>query len=360
MKAYVATNMVGVFAFDKDGKTVEKRLFPKKPREIAEKLRKSRSGEIIDEEREVIKKLRIAGYKEIIWDKKAKDGQTPLTYDPDNRGKKIAKNEFRRLALENRWASTQSDLNDMLTKVNIQLSGEKIRGLKKDKVIMQVVGIVDEMDNVLNSLSERLREWYGLHFPELLKEIKTHEKFAEIVGKYGSRENIEDSEIEKLVAGSVGMDFSEEDSKNVKLFSKTILDMKETRERMVRYLEDMCRETIPNLSAVGGSLLAARLLALAGGLEKMAKMPSSTIQILGAEKALFRHLKGKGKAPKYGVLFGHQLIQNAPKPLKGKVARVISSKLSLAAKMDFYSKKKEGEKMRKDVEKKVDSLLKQK
>ncbi len=335
MKAYVAINIVGVFAFDKDGKTVFKKLFPKKPEVIAEKLRKSREGEIIEEERFVLNKIRLAGYKEVVWDKRAKDGFISCVYDPENKGKEIANNEFRRLALETRWASTQSELNEILTKVNVLLSEEKVKIVKNDKIIMQVIGIIDDLDSSLNSLSERLREWYGMLSPEKVREVKSHEKLFEMLSKSGKKE-----------------------SGKINEFSKSLHDLYKTKDSLSKYLEKMCKETIPNLSEVAGPLLASRLISLAGGLEKTARLPSSTIQILGAEKALFRHLKGKGKAPKYGVLFGHSLIQNAPKPLKGKVARLISSKLSLAAKMDFYSKKKQGKEMRKVLEKKVNELMK--
>ena len=334
MKAYVATNLVGVFAFDRDGKTVFKKLFPKKPEVIAEKLRKSREGEIIEEERFVLNKLRVSGYKEVIWDKRAKDGQIPIVYDPENKGKEIANNEFRRLALETRWASTQSELNEILTKVNVLLSGDKIKIVKKDKVIMQVIGIIDDLDSSLNSLSERLREWYGMLSPEKVREVKSHENLLELLSKSVKKERGE-----------------------IREFSKNLQDFYKTRDSLSRYLESLCKETIPNLSEVAGPLLASRLISLAGGLEKTAKLPSSTIQILGAEKALFRHLKGKGKAPKYGVLFGHPLIQQAPKQFKGKIARLISAKLSLAAKMDFYSKKNEGKRMREGLEKRVNELF---
>ncbi len=331
----MATNIIGVFAFDKNGKTIVSKLFPKKPEVIAEKLRKSREGEIIEEERFVLNKIRLAGYKEVIWDKRAKDGFIACVYDPENKGKEIANNEFRRLALESRWVSTQSELNEILTKVNVLLSGEKIKIVKKDKVIMHVIGIIDELDSSLNSLSERLREWYGMLSPETVREVKSHENLLELLSKS-----------------------KKEGKEKIHEFSKSLHGLYKTRDSLSKYLESLCKETIPNLSAVGGPLLASRLISLAGGLEKTAKLPSSTIQILGAEKALFRHLKGKGKAPKYGVLFGHALIQQAPKPLKGKIARLISSKLSLAAKMDFYSKKDQGKEMREDLEKKVNELLK--
>jgi len=334
IKAYVVTNMIGVFAFDKDGKVVAYKLFPKKPEEIAERLKESRKGEIIEEERTVLNKLRLAGYKEVIWDKRAKDGFIACVYDPDHRGKEIAKEGFRKLAMDTRFVTTQAELNEILTKVNTLLTKEEVSKIRNDRVLMQVVGIVDDLDSSLNSLSERLREWYGMFSPETVREVKSHEKLAEMLSK---SEKEADPEITR--------------------FSKSLHDLYRTRDSLSRYLEGSCEKTIPNLSEVAGPLLASRLLAIAGGLEKIAKLPSSTIQLLGAEKALFRHLKGKGKPPKYGILFGHPLIQNAPKHLKGKVARLVAAKISLAAKTDQYSEKNEGKRMRKDLEKRVEELI---
>lgn len=358
MKAYVATNIIGVFAFDEKGKIISKKLFPKNPEAIAERLEKSRNGNLIEEEREILAELKKSGCKEAIMDKNAHVDGVKILCESENKGKEIATNEFRRLALESKWAESQAELNTIMTKVNILLAGQRIKTVSKDKVIMQVIGVIDEMDVTLNSLSERLREWYGLHFPELSREVKSHQRFAEIVEMYGNKENIKEKDIETFARKSVGIDFSEDDAESVKAFSKTLIELFRTREKLSRYLENVCRKTMPNLSAVAGPLLASRLVAQAGGLEKIAKLPSSTIQLLGAEKALFRHLRGQGKAPKYGVLFSHPLIQQTPKPLKGKVARLIASKLSLAAKMDFYSKRDDSKQMGEDLKKRVKALIK--
>ncbi len=357
MKAYVAANICGVFAFDERGKTIAKKLFPKNPEAIAERLAKARSGEVIEEERAVIDELREAGCHEIVWDKVAQIDGLKTSCELENKGKEFA-GDFRKLALESGWTESQAELNALMTKVSIILSGKKIKAVSKDRVIIQVIGVVDELDADLNSLYERLREWYGLHFPELGREVKAHEKFAELIQKYGGRERMKGSEFAKLASRSVGMDFSEDDAESVMVFSKSVLEMTKAKDRLSKYLEGVCRETMPNLSAIAGPLLASRLVAQAGGLEKIAKMPSSTIQLLGAEKALFRHLRGEGRAPKYGVLFGHPLIQQAPKHLRGKVARLISAKLSLAAKMDFYSKRDDSRQMKEDMERKVAGLIK--
>jgi nucleolar protein 56 len=358
MKAYLATNIIGVFAFDENGRVVAKKLFRKDSEAIANRLVRSGNGEVIEEERAVVEEVRKKGYKEIVMDKRTAFEKITTLYEPQHKGKEIAARELRKLALENKWVSDHAELNMLITKVNVLLAGQKIKAVGKDKIVIQVIGIIDEMDADTNSLAERLREWYGLHFPEMSREIKAHERYAELVEKHGIRGNIKDKAVEYLAQKSVGMDFSGEDEESVKAFSKTLVEMMKTREKVSRYLERLCAEIMPNLSAVAGPLLASRLVAQAGGLEKIAKMPSSTIQLLGAEKALFRHLKGQGRAPKYGVLFSHPLIQQAPKHLKGKVARLISAKLSLAAKMDFYSKKDQAKEMRAYLERKVNELVK--
>ncbi len=354
----MAANIAGVFAFDEKGKVVAKKLFPKDAEAIASRLESSRSGSLIEEERSVLAHLRANGFKEAVMDKNARAEGMEMIFEPENKGKELASNEFRRLALEAGWASSQAELNAMLTKVNVLLAGRKIKGVGRDKIIIQVIGVIDELETDLNSLSERLREWYGLHFPELSKEVRSHERFAGIVGASGRRENIAEKEFEAIASKSVGMDFSDEDAESAKAFSSALKELFGARDRLSKYLEKTCAESMPNLSAIAGPLLAARLVAQAGGLEKIAKLPSSTIQLLGAEKALFRHLRGQGKAPKYGVIFSHPLIQQAPKPLKGKIARLIAAKLSLAAKMDFYSKRDQSKEMKENIERKIAELTK--
>jgi nucleolar protein 56 len=215
---------------------------------------------------------------------------------------------------------------------------------------MRVASVLDELEKELNVFSEKLREWYGLHFPEADSVISSHERYVEMVARHGRRESFDDKELARLAGKSSGMDLSDYDIKEIQAFSKALLGLYESRKRLTRYLEEIARVTMPNTSAVAGPVLAARLLVLAGGLEKLAKLPSSTIQLLGAEKALFRHLKGEGKAPKYGVLFGHPLIQSAPRELKGKVARLVAAKISLAIRLDNFSGRDEGEKMRKELD----------
>ncbi len=246
-------------------------------------------------------------------------------------------------------------LNEFLNAFAIELAKLKISSLpRRDKLIIQVASAIADLDKILNLMSERLREWYALHFPEL--EIENHEKFAKLVAEKGRRENFENFEF------SIGMEFDENDESSVKSFAQKVYELYRLRDRLDKYLEKMVKREMPNLHALLGHVLAARLLAAAGSLEKLAKMPASTIQLLGAEKALFRFLRSKGKTkpPKHGIIFLHPLISRAPRKKRGKIARLLAAKLAVAARMDYYTKENKGEELRKELEEKVKEVLKEK
>jgi nucleolar protein 56 len=349
MKAFIATCLIGSFAFDSKGRLIEKRLFPKEPGLIASRLEKSKT-EITPEEDEIIEALKKRGFRQISWAKHTQAGGMECAFEEDNLASRKMQSGFRDLALELKWVSSQAELNGILTKVNIELTKAKIREVKKDRIAIQAIGMLDEIDRIINVFMERLREWYGLYFPELERSVQSHEKFAELASK-GRKECLK--EYQDLASNSAGMDFSQEDMEQIQEIAKSIMGLFETKKGLAKYVERSMAEVMPNFSAVAGPLLGARLLAVAGSLDRLAMMPSSTIQLLGAEKALFRHLKGEGKAPKYGILFGHPLIQQAPKEQKGKVARLVAAKLSLAARLDRYSGKDQGNALRKELENNV-------
>jgi len=204
---------------------------------------------------------------------------------------------------------------------------------RRDKLVIQSVSALSDLEKILNIMSERLREWYGLHYPEL--EIRDHEKFIGKIIEYGDRKNFE-----KFVR-SMGMELKEEDIRTLQDYAKSLKELYVLRKNIEKYLEKIVPEEMPNLNALLGSVLTARILALAGSLEKLAKMPSSSIQLLGAERSLFKFLRNKKikKPPKFGLLFIHPDISTSKRELQGKIARLLSSKLTIAARADFYTKK---------------------
>jgi len=187
--------------------------------------------------------------------------------------------------------------------------------------------------------------------------ISSHKEYAKIVEKFGTRKNIEDPELNLLKEKSIGADFNQEDIKAMQVLAIEIGKMFAVREELSNYLEKLLKDVAPNFTELCGASLAAKMISHAGRLEKIARMPSSTVQLLGAEKALFRYLHGKGKSPRFGILYNHPSVQNAPEKLKGRIARVIASKLSIAAKLDYYGKGYRGDKLKIELQEKVKGIL---
>lgn len=237
----------------------------------------------------------------------------------------------------------------------------------RDNLIVNVQRSIDELMQVKNALSERLEEWYAVYFPELRLEDKT--KFAQVVcdfDKNGERQAIEKivgvkkaSEIMEMAEKSLGAKFNEEDLNKCKEFAKTIVDMDTMINEYEKYQENLCQELCPNIATLVGSAIAAKLISHVGSLSRLAILPASTIQVLGAEKALFKHLKNKRiDPPKHGIIFQHVYISSSPKMVRGKIARLIANKITLAAKADAFTKNFIAEEMKKNLEAKFQEIMK--
>jgi len=354
MKAYIITTFIGCFGVDEKNTIISFIPFPKDPKEVAFKLNLSRE-ELIKEEKQLINDLKKKGYKEFIFPHE-KSGAERV--EKESEAEKYIKENLRKIALEKRIFKDQLEFNEFLVNVGTELTKTKIRkSVSKDKLVAQAVSAIDELERTINVLVERLREFYSLHFPEMDKAVSSHQKYAKLVSEFGHRSNIKDPEISKLVEDSVGIEFGKEDLEVAKKLAQLVLNLYSLKDEITKYVENTVKTIAPNTSEIAGPLLAAKLIAKAGGLEKLAKSASSTIQLLGAEKSLFRFLHGKGKSPRFGILAIHPLVQNAPEKLKGKVARAIASKLSIAAKIDFYSKEYRGSEMKEELQEKIKEIL---
>jgi len=354
MQAYIVTTFIGVFGVNKKNKIISFNPFPKNSEKIAERMKLSEI-EVIDEEKKVQNDLWKNKYKQFIFSVR-KFGAKHV--EPNNDAEKFIKENLRKLAIEKKIVKNQVEFNQLLTRVNLELTKVKIKkSIGRDSLVIQANNTIEELDKSINILIERLREWYGLHFPEMDRIISDHEKYVGIIEKFGLRKNITEAELSKFREKSMGTELNENDIKIIQSFAIRILELYKLRKEISKYLEKELKEVAPNFSELAGAMLGAKLLAKAGGLERLARMPSSTIQLIGAEKALFRFLHGKGKSPRFGMIFNHPLIQNAPEKLKGRIARVLASKLTIAAKMDYYSKEYKGGQLKKDLEERVKKIL---
>ena len=245
---------------------------------------------------------------------------------------------------------------------------------QKDYQIKQAGDSIVDLDKSINILSTRLREWYGLHFPELTdKLIYDHTIYAKLVAELGMRDNFKAEQIKSITTlseekietveakakRSLGGDLSEIDIITIKRLAKTVIDQIEYRISLEKYISDALDSVAPNLKFVLGASITAKLISIAGSLERLAKFSSSTIQILGAEKALFKALKSGGMTPKYGILFQWNKIRGEKAYLRGKIARMVSGKISILAKVDYYKGEFIGDKYKDDIERKIEKIKSQ-
>jgi nucleolar protein 58 len=218
---------------------------------------------------------------------------------------------------------------------------------KVDIMMVQAIGLLDDLDKEINTYAMRVREWYGWHFPEMAKIMNDNMFYAKCVLRMGMRtecKNYDFSDIlgdetmeetlKKTAETSMGTEISEFDLKNIQSLCQQVISLTEYRIQLFEYLKNRMTAIAPNLTVMVGELVGARLIAHAGSLLNLAKHPASTVQILGAEKALFRALKTKHDTPKYGLIYHASLIgQVAPKN-KGKISRVLAAKTALAIRVD--------------------------
>lgn len=248
------------------------------------------------------------------------------------------------------FAKDSSDAMSKLRDFAIQLSSSKVSQVSEspDLHIIQSINSLDEIDRIINGLSSRIREWYGLHFPELDNVIDSILGYSQIVIA-GKRENLSEkvykdagfpeSKVEMLsLIGkkSHGGDISLENLAIVQSLAKQLLELHELRKKLEEHVETQMGKVAPNLAVILGTAVGARILAKAGSMKRLATMPASTIQVLGAEKALFRSLKTGSQPPKHGLLFQHAMVHVAPRWQRGKIARAVAAKAAIASRVDVY------------------------
>merc|ERR1719350_479161 len=250
-----------------------------------------------------------------------------------------------------------SDLSKASVGLGHEYSRAKVEFDKKadDTHIVHAISLLEDLNKTLNGMCQRVKEWYGLHFPELDNVLDDQVTYCRVVNIIGNRlewnsakeEALADllpdeskvKEILGFLSMSMGSALSEADSVMVKDLNQRCIDMADERDALQKYLDARMNGLAPNLTEIIGSTVGAKLIAHTGSLVKLAKCPASTIQVLGAEKALFRALKSRsGKTPKYGLIFGSTWISRAKDKDKGRMSRVLSNKLAMASRIDCFSK----------------------
>ncbi|KAJ6748437.1 NUCLEOLAR PROTEIN 5 NUCLEOLAR PROTEIN NOP5 NOP58 [Salix purpurea] len=242
-----------------------------------------------------------------------------------------------------------------------------------DNMVIQAIFLLDTLDKDVNSFAMRVREWYSWHFPELAKIVNDNYLYAKLAKFIDDKSKLSEDKLPELTdilgdedkakevveaaKASMGQDLSPIDLINVQQFAQRVMDLSEYRKKLHEYLVTKMNDIAPNLASLIGEIVGARLISHAGSLTNLAKCPSSTLQILGAEKALFRALKTRGNTPKYGLIFHSSFIGRASARNKGRMARYLANKCSIASRIDCFSESGTtvfGEKLREQVEERLD------
>lgn len=374
MKVYIAESVFGLFALDPEGNLLNFSLFPEDVSETAQKIIQLQEGLVIEDLETLLEAFQDKDVTFILEDevlaRNLKDRvEVKIEFEkPSSIAKMFRKNLLDYVNRAGRGVS-EPDFKKFLWKVNTQLTRLKIKeeGEKRDKMIVQAVFALDDIDNILNLFSTRIREWYSLHFPELDKMISSHLAFVSIVSEIGLRSNYTVESLENLsripdklseeivneADKSMGAEISGYDIKILREFAEETVRLFELRREIERYISEMMKEVAPNVNGIIGPLLGARLISLSGGINELARLPSSITQILGAEKALFRHKKTGAPPPKHGVIFRHPEINTAPWWQRGKIARIYAGKLAIAARIDAFSGEYVAEELKEDINQRI-------
>ena len=372
MKAIIIQFPFGVLAFDEQGNIADKMLFSKKPQQAAKSLMKIESGKISEVE-SLITVLQNRGYDVFVFENAdvANEAQRKLNVKTEiskPSEAEVFRVKMEQVAVETGFVKDAAELNLWNHNVSMELAKLRIRGAseKRDLVIAQAIQTLDDLDRTVNLFMGRLREWYGIHFPELDRLIEKHETYARLIMNLGYRDNFSQGALEnegfpkekaentaEVAEKSMGADMAEQDLTEIQALSKNVMELYELRKNMENYVDKTMEEVAPNTRAIAGALLGARLIAIAGSLQNLAMRPASTIQVLGAEKALFRSLKTGARPPKHGLIFQHALLHDAKRWQRGKIARVLAGKLAIAARADAFGGKYVGDSLKADVDRRV-------
>ncbi len=325
MECYVTYSIKGFYAFNENNELIAEKLF--KEEEILQKLIEIDNKEILPEESELIEELS-PNYDAIIIEsnKRSSDySNNKVKVKNPNQGGDYLRSNY------------DLDIdNDIYQKLAIYRMKKAQAG--EDKHLIQAINSIDEIDESISKLIERIREWYALYFPEM-DLIKNNETYIKLIYENKTKEEIINAKSDAFPIDMLDIedDINPEDLDIMNNYAKSIYELQQTRKNIINYIDSKMDSIAPNLKLLVGSSLGAKLISHAGGLKRLATYPSSTVQIMGAEKALFRHLKSGDRPPKYGLIYQHPQVRGAKWWNRGKIARLLAGRISLAVRKDVFT-----------------------
>ena len=353
MTLYLIETIIGVFALDDKHDIQASYKYPNDPKTIAKilgRLREGNAGYISElvSELETAEKIISSNIRLVENLTESLNIEHGDTVQASN----VFKSRLPVLAVEYDFIATPEEYYSLNYEVSKELTHMDVHDALSEGEVMLIpaVQLLTDLDDILNSLSSRMREWYGVHFPEMGRRVRDHEDYANVILKLGDKENITTDALMKMTMKkkdavkiedaskeSMGASFDEYDIKTIQSYASKTLDMYKFREELIEYISTVTIEIAPNTAHLAGPILAAKLIDKAGGMKRLGMMPASRIQVLGAEKALFRAKKTNARPPKHGLLYHHPYVRSVPRDNRGRRARSLAAKIAIAARADLFS-----------------------
>jgi nucleolar protein 56 len=378
MRCYVIDSLIGIYAIDDGGNFLNYIDFLDDIQKSVNFYNSLNSNILSEEYSDFMNELNSSGFDNFVFDNKKLKETTAQNLGYNTSSEKLSL-EFKnfRFNLSDQLikigiTKTRDEILFFFKKVEEQLIKEQVSqfGSKGDVEVVQIIETLDILKKSISLFSSRMREWYGLHFPELTdKLIEDNILIAKLISVLGKRDNFTYEKIDQefgfkearikalqnLASQSMGADI---DLSIIKKYANEILSLDDFRQELEVHLDTLMERVAPNLFALVGGLIGAKLIAKAGSLKKLAFMPASRIQLLGAEKALYRFLKTGEKRPKHGLIFQWNLIRGSKAWNRGKISRLISGKIGICSKVDYFRGEFVADVLSKDINEKIQEIEK--
>ena len=345
MEYYITQCIAGFIAFDENLEIAEYKLF--KEDEIVSNLIKIEGNEILEEEIELINGLisndssdenkiiiettkRKSQYKDL-------ENYEIIETETPNKGGEYLRNNLNEIFKEIGFEKSEEDIIEYYERLAIEQIKQSSQ--EEDKLLIQAINSVDDIDESISKLVERIRDWYTIYFPEM-DTIRNNETYIKLIALSENREDIMENfkdQFSEDIDYSSGADIEEDDLEMLKSFAESIYSLQKSRKELETYIDSKMEAIAPNLRDLLGATLGAKLIAHIGSIKRLATYPASVIQIMGAEKAIFRHLKTGERPPKHGLIFQHPSVRGAKWWNRGKIARNLALKITLAVRKDVFS-----------------------
>ena len=376
MSVYLTLTVFGVFILNDEGKVTSKHLFYPDAAKASTNLMAVNDETVTDTIESSLKELE--GADIIVEDamfaralSKIKNLKVRVEEGNAPRWFRDSQDDY---LTEQGIVASREEVTTFRREVSILLAKSKVSAAseEKDLLIKNAIDAVDEIDKSINVLIMRLREWYSLHHPSLNRLVEDQELFAKILSACTGKANINKDSLEsvgtpdtiteqvvKALTGDIGAELQDSDLAVITSLAKSVNGLYQMRNELEVYISSMMETVAPNLAALAGPMIGARLISLAGSLKELARKPSSTIQVFGAEKALFRSLKTGADPPKHGIIYRVPEVNTAPFWQRGKIARSLAGKLSIAARIDAYSDRDTGSSLREQFISRLEEIRRQ-